>query len=224
MTDSIRVVLVDDHPLYREGLAQALDAVEDIEVVGHAGDGAEAMAVTEWASPDVVVMDLNMPVVDGITATRMLSSRHPHLGILVLTMSDADETVFEAMRAGARGYILKGARQEEVARAVRGIAAGEALFGPGVAQRVQAFFGRIGGLTPDPRDAFPELTPREREILDLVAAGHNNQSIAQRLFLSPKTVRNNVSNIFAKLQVADRAEAIIRARTAGLGLRDGERS
>jgi DNA-binding NarL/FixJ family response regulator len=223
MTEPIRVVLVDDHPLYREGLAQALADVDDIDVVASAGDGAEAMAVVESTSPDVVVMDLSMPVVDGLTATRMLVSRHPHLGILVLTMSDTDETVFEAMRAGARGYVLKGARQEEVARAIRAVGAGEALFGPSVAQRVQAYFSQLTAVAPDPAAAFPELTAREREILSLIAEGRNNQSIASELFLSPKTVRNNVSNIFAKLQVADRAEAIVRARTAGLGLRANER-
>ncbi|WP_448811644.1 response regulator [Agromyces bauzanensis] len=219
MTESIRIVVVDDHPLYREGLGQALSGVADLEVVGVAADGAEAIEVVDELLPDVVVMDVQMPVLDGIAATRQLTARHPHLAVLMLTMAEDDDTVFQAMRAGARGYVLKGARQDDVARAVRGVASGEALFGPGVAQRIGAYFSRLA-VSDDPAGAFPELTRREREILDLVAAGRSNPAIAQELFLSPKTVRNNVSNIFAKLQVADRAQAIVKARDAGLGRGD----
>ncbi|MFC5791136.1 DNA-binding response regulator [Agromyces tardus] len=216
MTEAIRIVVVDDHPLYRDGLGQALSSVPDLEVVGVAADGAEAIVVVDELLPDVVVMDVQMPVLDGIAATRQLTARHPHLAVLMLTMAEDDDTVFQAMRAGARGYVLKGARQDDVARAVRGVAAGEALFGPGVAQRIGAYFARLA-VSEDPAGAFPELTRREREILDLVAAGRSNPAIAHELFLSPKTVRNNVSNIFAKLQVADRAQAIVKARDAGLG-------
>ena len=215
-TDVIRVLLVEDHPLYRAGLAQAIAGFDDMEVVGEASDGAEAIALIDVTAPDVVMMDVQMPVLDGISATRRLIELHPHLGIVMLTMSEDDETVFQAMRAGARGYVLKGARREQVARAVRGVADGEALFGPEIAKRVATFFGAIESSVVS-AEAFPELTARERDILSLVAAGRSNQAIAEELFLAPKTVRNNVSNIFAKLQVADRAEAIVKARTAGLG-------
>ncbi len=212
----IRVLLVDDHPLYREGLAQALADFEDMEVVGTASDGAEAILLVDELTPDVVMMDVQMPVLDGITATRQLTGRHPHLGVVVLTMSEDADTVFQAMRAGARGYLLKGARRDQVARAIRGVADGEALFGAEVARRVVSFFDAVES-TAVSANAFPELTAREREILSLVAAGRSNQAIAEELYLAPKTVRNNVSNIFAKIQVADRAEAIVKARTAGLG-------
>ena len=212
----IRVLLVDDHPLYREGLAQALADFEDMEVVGTASDGAEAILLVDELTPDVVMMDVQMPVLDGITATRQLTGRHPHLGVVVLTMSEDADTVFQAMRAGARGYLLKGARRDQVARAIRGVADGEALFGAEVARRVVSFFDAVESAAVS-ANAFPELTAREREILSLVAAGRSNQAIAEELYLAPKTVRNNVSNIFAKIQVADRAEAIVKARTAGLG-------
>ena len=212
----IRVLLVDDHPLYREGLAQALADFEDMEVVGTASDGAEAILLVDELTPDVVMMDVQMPVLDGITATRQLTGRHPHLGVVVLTMSEDADTVFQAMRAGARGYLLTGARRDQVARAIRGVADGEALFGAEVARRVVSFFDAVESAAVS-ANAFPELTAREREILSLVAAGRSNQAIAEELYLAPKTVRNNVSNIFAKIQVADRAEAIVKARTAGLG-------
>ena len=214
----IRVLLVDDHPLYREGLAQALAGFDDMQVVGEASNGLEAIELIDRTTPDVVMMDVQMPVLDGISATRQLTARHPHLGVVVLTMSEDDETVFQAMRAGARGYVLKGARRDQVARAIRGVADGEALFGPEIARRVATFFDAIE-TTSVSADAFPELTARERDILTLVAADRSNQAIAEELFLAPKTVRNNVSNIFAKLHVADRAEAIVKARTAGLGRR-----
>ncbi len=216
----IRILLVDDHPLYREGLAQALADFDDMEVVGAASNGAEAIELVDELAPDIVMMDVQMPVLDGITATRQLTSRHPHLGVVVLTMSEDDDTVFQAMRAGARGYVLKGARRDQVERAIRGVADGEALFGAEIARRVASFFDAMES-TAVSADAFPELTPRERDILSLVAAGRSNQAIADELYLAPKTVRNNVSNIFAKLHVADRAEAIVKARTAGLGRRSG---
>ena len=218
MTDSdpIEVVLVDDHPVYREGLAMLLGSLDGIDVVGTAGDGRAAVAAIDARQPDVVVMDVQMPELDGIAATREITTRHPHVAVVVLTMSDDDETVFAAMRAGARGYLLKGASQDEIRRAIEIVADGGLLFGAAVARRVGEFFVS-GPPTHLPEELFPGLTPREREILDLLAAGRSNPQIAQALFLSPKTIRNNISNIFAKLQVADRAEAIVRARDAGMG-------
>jgi DNA-binding NarL/FixJ family response regulator len=210
-----RVVLVDDHPVYRDGLRMLLESIDEVDVVAVAEDGAEAIGVVEQADPDVVVMDVQMPGLDGIAATRELTTRHPHLAVVVLTMSEDDETVFSAMRAGARGYLVKGSSQHEIVRAIRSVDSGELVFGAAVAQRVAAYFAGRPPSVDAP--AFPQLTEREREILDLLAAGRSNPQIAQALFLSPKTVRNNVSNIFAKLQVADRSEAIVRARDAGLG-------
>ena len=210
----IRVVLADDHPVYREGLAALLRSVGGVEVVATAATGAEAVSVAAEHEPDVVVMDVSMPVLNGIEATRAVTSAHPHIGVVVLTMSEDDATVFSAMQAGARGYLLKGANQAEIVRAITAVARGEAIFGPALARRIADFFAvRV----PVVESAFPQLTAREREILDLVAAGRSNAQIASALYLSPKTVRNNVSNVFAKLHVADRAEAIVRAREAGLG-------
>lgn len=213
--ESVSVLLADDHPLYRSGLRQLLDALAGTSVVGEVDDGAAAVERAADLQPDVVVMDLNMPGMDGVEATRRIVSTSPHVGVLVLTMHDDDDSVFAAMRAGARGYLLKGSEGAEIARAVQAVASGEAIFGPSVARRVLEWFAA-------PRTAavsavFPELTEREHEVLDLIAAGRNNADIAGTLVLSPKTVRNHVSNIFAKLQVADRAEAIVRAREAGLG-------
>ncbi|MGB4778060.1 response regulator [Microbacterium sp.] len=216
MTDAIEVVLVDDHPVYRDGLAMLLGSLDGVTVVGTAADGREAIATVDARQPDVVVMDVQMPELDGIAATREITTRHPHIAVVVLTMSDDDETVFAAMRSGARGYLLKGASQDEIRRAIEIVAAGGLLFGAAIARRVGEFFVS-GPPTHVPQDLFPQLTAREREILDLLAAGRSNPQIAQTLFLSPKTIRNNISNIFAKLQVADRAEAIVRARDAGLG-------
>ena len=213
--DPTRVVLVDDHPVYRDGLSMLLESIEEVEVVGVADDGATALDVVAGADPDVVVMDVQMPGLDGIAATRELTARHPHLAVVVLTMSDDDETVFSAMRAGARGYLVKGSSQHEIVRAIRSVDSGELVFGAAVAQRVAAYFAGRPPSADTP--AFPQLTEREREVLDLLAAGRSNPQIAAALYLSPKTVRNNVSNIFAKLQVADRSEAIVRARDAGLG-------
>ncbi|GAA3632409.1 response regulator transcription factor [Microbacterium awajiense] len=214
--EPIRVVLVDDHPVYRDGLSMLLDSMDGVEVVATAADGAEAIEVVEGADAEVVVMDVQMPRLDGLAATRELVARHPHLAVVILTMSEDDETVFAAMRAGARGYLVKGASQHQIRAAITAVAGGELVFGAAIARRVAEFFA-AGPATAPAAEVFPQLTAREREILDLLAAGRPNPQIAQALFLSPKTVRNNVSNIFAKLQVADRAEAIVRARDAGLG-------
>ena len=214
MTDQIRVVIADDHPVFRDGLAALLATQPDIDVVGTAGDGAEAVAVATSLAPDVVVMDLQMPEMNGIDATRVLAESMPGVRVLVFTMGEEDGTVLAAMRAGALGYLVKGASQEEVVRAISTVQAGGLVFGASLALRIADLLS--GSTTPD-RSAFPQLTERELEILDLIAAGKNNAQIASALFLAPKTVRNNVSNILAKLQATDRAEAIIRARDAGLG-------
>jgi len=213
----LRVVLADDSPPFRAGFLAALAGSDDIVIVGEARDGDQALRLAGEMQPDVVVMDLSMPEIDGIEATRRLAQRSPHIAVLVLTMFDEDESVFAAMRAGARGYLVKGARREEIVRAIRAVGAGEAIFGPAVARRISEYFGNQSKPSAVPSDPFPELTDRERQVLDMIASGQNNTVIAQRLSLSPKTVRNHASNIFTKLLVADRAQAIIRARDAGLG-------
>jgi len=213
--ETIRVLIADDHVLFRDGLRALLNSVPDVEFVGEAATGDEAIAQAAALQPDVILMDIQMPGLNGIEATRRILQTSPHIGVIVLTMFEDDDSVFAAMRAGARGYILKGADQAEVLRAIRAVASGEALFGPAIAKKVIGFFS--GARSAMPPQAFPELTEREREILDLIAQGRNNAEIADRLVLSPKTVRNHVSNIFSKLQVADRAQAIVRAREAGLG-------
>jgi DNA-binding NarL/FixJ family response regulator len=197
----------------RDGLRTLFDSFPDTELIGEASTGREAIQAAVVERPDVLIMDLGMPDVDGFAATAEINRVAPEVAVLVLTMSDDDETVFAAMRAGARGYLVKGATKEEILRAVTAVAAGEAIFGPDVARRVLSYFSA----TPQKREPFPELTPREREVLDLLAAGLSNTAIATRLGLSLKTVNNNTSAIFAKLAVAGRAEAIIRAREAGLG-------
>ncbi len=216
MSDSepVRVLIADDHPVFRDGLASLLGTQPDVTVVATAADGAEAVALSAEHRPDVVVMDLQMPVLNGIDATRRLAESHPDVRVLVFTMGEEDGTVLAAMRAGARGYLVKGASQDEVARAISTVHAGGLVFGASLALRIADLLS--GTATPD-RSAFPQLTEREVEILDLIAAGKNNAQIASSLYLAPKTVRNNVSNILAKLQATDRAEAIIRARDAGLG-------
>jgi DNA-binding NarL/FixJ family response regulator len=212
----IRVVLIDDHPVFRHGLTALLAAMPDIEVLAEGATGHDAVRLAAELRPDVVVMDLNMPELNGVEATRLVTGQHPEVGVLVLTMFEDDDSVFAAMRAGAQGYLVKGADGPEVLRAITSVAGGEAIFGPSVARRVLAYLTRP--LSAQDERVFPDLTGREREVLELVAAGLGNAAIAHRLSLSPKTVRNNVSSIFAKLQVADRAEAIVRARRAGLGL------
>ncbi|WP_224276388.1 response regulator [Nocardioides lacusdianchii] len=209
----IRVVLVDDHPVVLGGLRALLDSLPDFEVVGTATDGEAGVREVVLTKPDVVLMDIRMPGIDGLEATRRIRQSASGVAVLVLTMFDDDDTVFGAMRAGAQGYLLKGADQAEIDRAIRAVVAGEAIFSPGVAQRVLGYFAA----PPPVADPFPELTAREREVLDLMAAGERNQMIADRLFLSPKTVANHISSIFVKLAVADRSAAIVRARRGGLG-------
>jgi DNA-binding NarL/FixJ family response regulator len=210
----IRILIVDDHPVFRFGLKALLEAEEDTAVVGEATTGSEAITLAATLHPDVILMDLNMPDVNGLEATRRILQNNPNTGILVLTMSD-DDSVLAALRAGARGYILKGAEGDETLRAIRAVANGEAIFSPTVAERMRRFIAQPSA--PQSGAPFPQLTAREQEVLALVAAGLTNTAIAGRLALSPKTVRNHVSNIFSKLHVADRAEAIIRAREAGMG-------
>jgi DNA-binding NarL/FixJ family response regulator len=215
---TIRIVIADDHPMMRDGLRALADSVDDVEVIGEAEDGAGAQREAQLTKPDVVVMDLNMPRTNGVEATRQIRLATPATQVLVLTMFEDDESVFAAMRAGACGYVVKGARQDEILRAIRAVAAGEAIFGPSVAKRIMAFFAAGGA--PSLAEPFAELTAREREVLHHIASGRTNAAIARELFISGKTVSNHISAIFAKLQIADRAEAIIRARDAGLGRTD----
>jgi len=218
--EPIRVLIVDDHAPYRSGLAALLATAGDLVVVGEAADGEGAVRLVGELQPDVVLMDLAMPGVDGIAATQRVAGAAPHVAILVLTMDSDDAAVLAALRAGARGYVLKGARRTELLRAIRSVVAGEAILGAGIAGRL---VGYLAGATPPApaTAAFPELTAREREILELIAAGRSNAEITSHLVLSPKTVRNHVSSVFAKLGVANRAEAIVRGRQGGLG--GGER-
>lgn len=210
----VRVVLADDHPVVRAGLAALLGSLPGIEVAGVAATGREAVRAVVTTRPDVAVLDLQMPDLDGFAATREIARAAPSVAVLVLTMFEDDDSLFAALRAGARGYLVKGAEQDEIARAIRAVAAGEAIFGPGIARRVLSFFAAPPPATAAP---FPQLTTREREILDLLAAGLSNAAIADRLTLAPKTVANNVSAIFTKLHVTDRPAAIVQARNAGLG-------
>jgi DNA-binding NarL/FixJ family response regulator len=210
----MRVLIVDDHPLFRDGLRGLLESVADLEVCGEAGSGSEAVELAANLQPDVILMDLNMPALDGIEATRRIVQDSPRANVLVVTMYEDDESVFAALRAGARGYVLKGAPQVETLRAIRAVGNGEAIFGPGIASRVMRYFAAGGSAIA--ASVFPELTERETEILRLIAQGRTNEDIAEQLVLSLKTVRNHVSNICGKLQVADRAQAVIRAREAGL--------
>jgi DNA-binding NarL/FixJ family response regulator len=216
---SVRVLVVDDHPLYREGLVTAIASMPGKEVVGEASDGREAVDVATTLAPDVVVMDLHMPVLNGVDATRAICERLPGTAVLVLTMLEGDESVFAAVRAGARGYLLKGADRSEIGRALDAVAHGDVVFSAAIASRVLGYFA--AGRPTQALAPFPELTEREREVLDLVARGMTNAEIARRLVVSDKTVRNHVSNVFAKLHVGDRAEAVARARDAGLGTRRG---
>ena len=208
----VRVVIADDHPVVRAGLAALLESLPDITVVAVAANGREAVKEVVLHRPDVAILDLQMPEVNGFAAIGEIARAVPDVAVLVLTMFDDEDSVFAAMRAGARGYVVKGAEQDEIARAVHAVAAGEAIFSPGVAQRVLRFFAAPAAAA----DPFPELTVREREILTLLAGNLGNAAIAARLELSPKTVANHLSSIFTKLCVADRAGAILRAREAGL--------
>lgn len=210
---TVRLVLVDDHPVVRRGLRALLDTIDEVEVVGEAADGEAAVREAQLLHPDVILMDIRLPVLDGVEATRRISAAVPEVAVLVLTMYDDDATVLTAMRAGARGYLLKGAEQDEIVAAIRAVAAGQVIYGPGVAARMLSLFAA----PPASTVPFPELTEREREILTLLASGLRNAAIARQLFLSPKTVSNNLTAIFAKLRVADRSAAIIRARDEGLG-------
>jgi DNA-binding NarL/FixJ family response regulator len=210
----IRVAIADDHPVVRDGLRALFASMPDVELVAEATTGHEAVRAAVTTMPDVLVMDLRMPDLDGIAATAQLQKLAPGVAVLVLTMFDDDESVFAAMRAGARGYLVKGASQAEISHAISAVAVGGAIFGPGVALRVLDYFA-----SPQARNAEPfgGLTPREQDVLDLIGAGLPNATIAQRLNMAPKTVGNHISSIFAKLQVATRAEAIVRARDAGFG-------
>ncbi len=215
MIEKIRILIADDHPLFRDGMHGLLDSVADTEVVGEATSGEEVIAQAALLQPDVILMDIKMPGINGIAASREILAASPHIGILMVTMLDDDESVFAAMRAGARGYVLKGANQANILLAIRAVAKGEVIFGPGIARRLLRFFATFKP-TAHPR-VFPELSDRETELLALMAQGRSNQEIAAQLGLTLKTVRNHVSNIFSKLQVADRAQAVLRARAAGLG-------
>ena len=225
--EPIRILIADDHLFYREGVRTLLKGVADVEIVGDATSGDDAVAQAATLQPDIVLMDIKMPGLNGIEATRFIRQNHPRIGVLVVTMFDDDETVFAAMRAGARGYLLKDADREELLRAVSAIHRGEAIFSPAIAERMMQYFtglaGRPGALerpaessAGSPRP-FPDLTEREREVLELIAQGHSNPAIAERLVLSIKTVQNHVSSILGKLQAVDRAQALVRARDAGFG-------
>ena len=210
----IEILIADDHPVFRFGLRALLEAQSDMVVIGEAESGVKVVEMTQTHQPDVLLMDINMPELNGIEATKQITAVSPSIAVLIITMFD-DDTVFTAMQAGARGYVLKGAQGDETLRAIRAVANGEVIFSPGVAAQMMSFFAQGGKkdvLTP-----FPELTPREREVLELLARGLTNNAIAEKLVLSPKTIRNQVSTIFSKLQVASRSEAIVKAREAGLG-------
>ncbi len=234
--EPIRLMIIDDHTLFREGVKALLSTTPDIEVAGEAGDGETALRTFSSLHPNVVLMDIHMPGLNGIEATRQLLAADPRVGVIMVTMLEDDASVFAAMRAGARGYVLKGANPQEMLSVIRAVAEGQALFGPAIAVRMAHFFQEAAGSTrasASPQscptvenrfsegmagsEGFSELTDREREVLELIAGGYNNTEIAQKLVISPKTVRNHITNIFSKLQVADRAQVIRRARTVGYG-------
>lgn len=217
--EPIRLLISDDHELFREGLRALISTTKDIELVGEASNGDEAISAADVLQPDVVLMDINMPGVNGIRATRQILRANPTTGIIMVTMLKDDASVFSAMRAGARGYVLKGAQYKELLQTIRAVANGQALFGPSVATRIMSFFNTQGPKIKAavPEEAFPDLTPRELEVLELIAQGASNSQIADKLVIADKTVRNHINSIFSKLQVADRAAAIIQARDAGFG-------
>ncbi len=212
--ETISILIVDDHPVFRSGLRLLLELQPGLLVVGEAGTAEDALRLASELQPDVILMDIQLPAMNGIEATRRIKAINPRIQILMLTMFQDDDSVFAAVRAGAQGYVLKGSSEDEIVRSIRGVARGEAIFGSGAAERVLRFFALQ---RPTHSPAFPELTTREREILELIAQRLSNGAIAQRLELSPKTVRNYVSNIISKLQVADRSEAIWAAKNAGIG-------
>jgi DNA-binding NarL/FixJ family response regulator len=212
--EPIHIFIADDHTLFRTGLKALFGSMAETAVVGEAESGQEAVAQAEMLQPDVVLMDIQMPGMNGIDAARQIVQTSPHIGVIMVTMFEDDDSVFAAMRAGARGYVLKGAEQEEMLRVIRAVARGEALFGPAIALRLTSFFNNSKTIASD---AFPDLTDREQELLHLLAQGLSNQEIAARLVITNKTVRNHLSNIFSKMQVTDRVQAVIQARNAGLG-------
>jgi DNA-binding NarL/FixJ family response regulator len=214
----IKLMIADDHRLFREGIKALLAVTDDLEIVGEAEDGESVIKKCEELQPDVILMDINMPGLNGIRATEQILQRQPQTRIVMLTMLEDDASVFNAMRVGAKGYLLKGADPQEVLSVIRAVAEGQALFGPAIATRLMNYFKELSTRPALPQidPPFAELTDREMEVLRLISQGLNNQEIAQKLFLSPKTVRNHITNIFSKLQVADRAQAIVRAREAGL--------
>jgi DNA-binding NarL/FixJ family response regulator len=219
MTDRIRVLIADDHPVFRDGLRALVESAPDLDLAGEATTGTEAVDLAASGKPAVILMDLRMPDLSGIEATRRIIAADPGVGILIVTMSEDDESLFAAMRAGARGYIPKDAERGQILSAIRATALGEAVFGASIARRVADFFAAPRSPAAEP---FPGLTERENEILELIAQGRSNGDIAGRLEIAPKTVRNHVANVFNKLQVADRSQAIVRAREAGLG-REGSK-
>src|SRR5260221_12182914 len=216
--DTITILVADDNAPFREGVRALLRTETDLAIVGETGTGEETIAQAASLQPDVILMDLQMPILNGIESTRRILAASPHMSVLVLTMFEDDDSVFAALQAGARGYLLKGALKAEILRAIRGVYQGEAIFGPTIAKRLMSYFATLKPAASAPSiQPFPELTEREQEILALIAQHLPNTEIAERLVLSPKTVRNHVSNIFSKLQVATRAQAIMRARQAGWG-------
>lgn len=212
--EPIKVLIVDDHSLFRDGLRAMIQACPEIMLIGEAESGEEAIQLAVDLQPDVILMDIQMPGINGIEATRQIVKMSPHIAILVVTMLEDDSSVFAAMRAGAKGYILKGAKHTDLLRAIKVVTDGEAIFSPGIAVKLVDFFNKMQPIVPV--QVFPELSDREREVLQLISHGLKNAEIAERLFLSPKTVRNHVSNILSKLQVVDRTEAALRAKQAGL--------
>lgn len=216
--ENIHLLIVDDHTLFREGLRALFSTIEDIDLVGEATTGKEAIELAEEIQPDVILMDIDMPGISGVQATRSILRKTPSIGIVMVTMLEDDASVFSAMRAGARGYVLKGAQPDELVQTIRAVARGQVLFGPAIATRMMRFFNEQEAQfrATLPEEAFPELTPRELEVLELIAEGDKNREIAEKLVISSKTVRNHITNIFSKLQVADRTQAILKARDAGL--------
>ena len=214
--ETIRLLIVEDHALFREGLRALFSTVEDIELVGEATSGQEAVDLAEEVQSDVILMDIDIPGTNGVQATRAILRKTPSVGVVMVTMLEDDASVFSAMRAGARGYVLKGAQPKELVETIRAVASGQTLFRPAIASRMMRFFNEYGERFEAslPEDSFPELTPRELEVLELIAEGHKNSQIAEKLVISDKTVRNHITNIFSKLQVADRSQAIIKARQA----------